>query len=157
MNGDGAASRQLFELLRAQFAAADIPLVGRFMKLPAFEDAHKRGEFQLYYGGWSEDYPDPENFFQLLYGKNAAPGSNNGSYVDPGYDKAYEAMRLMGNGPERLDHVRTMNRLIHEDVPLLFIYETLHFTVFQKRVRNFKNGLIPFEYMYLGLDAIPRA
>ena len=153
---DDTDTHQLFDLLRTQFAAAGIPLKGDFRGSRAVAAAKDRGHFQLKYGGWSEDYPDPENFFQLLYGKNAAPGSNAGSYVNPAYDKAYEAMRLMGNGPARLALIRTMNGIIKDDVPVLLLSEKLQFAMLQKWVGNFKSGLIPYEYMYLSVDTAAR-
>ena len=36
------------------------------------ERSHK-GTFQMFSLGWNADYPDPENFLQLLYGPNAPP------------------------------------------------------------------------------------
>ena len=71
----------------------------------------ENGNFQLASYGWVADYPDPENFYQLFYSRNAAAGHQLGSYANPAYDKAYEAMRLMPNGPERLGYIRTMNAL----------------------------------------------
>lgn len=149
---DNVNTRSLFELLRAQFAAVGIHLHGRFQTPSSAADARGSSDFQLKYNGWSADYPDPENFFQLLYSKNIAPGPNAGSYINPAYDRAYEAMRLMPNGPSRLESIRKMNSLIQEDVPILLLDEKLEFAVLQKRVRNFERGLIPYQYMYVRLD-----
>lgn len=142
----------LADLLRAQFAAAGIPLKADFQDLPTFSKSTSGGNFQLAWYGWVADYPDPENFFQLLYSRNAAPGPNSGSYVDPVYDKAYEAMRLMPNGPERLDDIRTMNGRIKDDVPLILAWDTLRFGVLQKWVGNFKRNLLQPEFMFLSVD-----
>ena len=143
----------LADLLRAQFAAAGIPVKADFQDFPTFSKATSGGNFQLAWTGWVADYPDPEDFFQLLYGPNAAPGPNNSSYVDAAYDRAYEAMRLMPNGPQRLDYIRAMNARIKEDVPVIVAYDLQRFGVLQKWVGNFKRNLLQPEFMYLSVDA----
>jgi oligopeptide transport system substrate-binding protein len=143
----------LFDLLRAQFAAVGIQLKADFMDAPSFVKALSGGNFQVATSGWNADYPDPENFFQLLTSKNVAPGPNYGSYSNPAYDKAYDAMRLMTNGPQRLDYIRSMNAMIKEDVPLILVYNSLKFGVLQNWVGNFKRNLMVQEHMYLSVDA----
>ncbi|MBC7664573.1 MAG: ABC transporter substrate-binding protein [Caulobacter sp.] len=147
-----AEYHNLFDLLRAQFATAGIQLKADFMDVPTFSKATSGGNFQLAWTGWVADYPDPENFYQLMYSKNAAPGPNSGSYADPAYDKAYEAMRLMPNGPQRLEYIRTMNARLKDDVPVMFAYDTLRFGVLQKWVGNFKRNLLQPEFMFLSVD-----
>jgi ABC-type transport system substrate-binding protein len=147
-----ADEHNLFDLLRAQFAAVGVQLKGEFMDTPTFIKAIEGGNFQMSYYGWVADYPDPEDFYQLLYSKNVAPGPNVGSYTNPAYDKAYEAMRLMPNGPQRLDYIRAMNALIKEDVPDILVYDTLRFGTLQKWVGNFKRNLFLQEHMFLSVD-----
>ena len=53
------------------------------------ERSHK-GTFQMFSLGWNADYPDAENFLQLLYGPNAPPNPNSASFADPEYDRLYE-------------------------------------------------------------------
>ena len=40
---------------------------------------------------WIADYPDGDNFMQLLYGPNTGQ-SNNACYRSPEYDKLYEQL-----------------------------------------------------------------
>ena len=42
--------------------------------------------------GWNADYPDAENFMQLLYGPNAGQ-ENNANFKLPAFDKLYEKSR----------------------------------------------------------------
>jgi len=148
----GADEHNMFDLLRAQFAAAGVRLKGDFMDEPTFLKAVGGGNFQVALYGWFADYPDPEEFFQLFISKNVAPGPNYGDYSNPAYDKAYEAMRLMPNGPQRLDYIRAMNALIKDDVPVILVYDTMRFGVLQNWVGNFKRNLMLEEHMYLSVD-----
>ena len=42
-----------------------------------------KGTFQMTAGGWLADYPDPENFLQLLYGPNEPPDPNSVVILQP--------------------------------------------------------------------------
>jgi ABC-type transport system substrate-binding protein len=146
-----ADTHNLADLLRAQFAAAGITLKANFQDLPTFLKLNEAGNFQLAWAGWNADYPDPEDFFQLLYSKNA-PSPNAGAYANPAYDQAYEAMRRMPDGPQRLAYIRAMNGLIKDDVPIILAYSRVRFGVVQKWVGNFKRNLFASEHMYLSVD-----
>jgi ABC-type transport system substrate-binding protein len=54
----------------------------------------------LYSANWSADYPDGENFMQLLYGPNSNE-SNAGCYRSDAYDQLYLKAEALPDGPER--------------------------------------------------------
>jgi ABC-type transport system substrate-binding protein len=146
------AAHNEFDLLKAQLAAIGVQAKGLFMDQPTFTKAVENGNFQLASFGWEADYPDPEDFYQLLYGRNVPPGSNWTGYANPAYDKAYEASRFMANGPERLAHLRAMNALIDDEVPMIVLFDPLKFELTQAWVGNFKRNLLIQEHMYLSVD-----
>ena len=146
------AAHNEFDLLRAQLAAIGVQAKGVFMDQPTFTKAAENGNYQLASFGWEADYPDPEDFYQLLYGRNAPPASNWTGYANPAYDKAYEASRFMANGPERLAYLRKMNALIADDVPMIVTFDPLKFESVQNWVGNFKRNLLAQEHMYLSVD-----
>jgi hypothetical protein len=59
--------------------------------------------YQIWSYGWIADYPDGDNFMQLLYGGNIGQ-SNVACYRSPTYDALYERSRLMPDSPDR-DHL----------------------------------------------------
>ena len=146
------AAHNEFDLLKSQLAAVGVQAKGIFMDQPTFTKAVENGNFQLASFGWEADYPDPEDFYQLLYGRNVPPGSNWTGYANAAYDKAYEASRFMANGPGRLAHLRTMNALVEDDVPLIVLFDPLKFETTQNWVGNFKRNLLIQEHMYLSVD-----
>ena len=87
---------------------------------PVWQEAIKKGTFQIVYSGWYADYPDPENFAFLLYGPNKRPGPNDCAYKRPEYDKLFEQMRIMDNGPERLALINKMRDMVVEDCPQIY-------------------------------------
>ena len=144
-----------FDLLRAQFAAIGVKLEASFADVPTFTKAIAGGKFQLAYYDWTADYPDAEDFYQLLYGKNGPPG-NIGACSNPAYDKAYEASRLMVNGPERFAIFKTMNALIADDAPVIGLFNPMRFVIHQKWVSNFKRNPLVVESMFLRVDPVAK-
>ncbi|MFW6188870.1 MAG: ABC transporter substrate-binding protein [Planctomycetota bacterium] len=78
----------------------------------------RAGALQTFTVGWILDYPDPENFLQLLYGPNKTPnGPNKTMYDDPEYNRLFERMRAMPNNEKRLEIIRRMRRIFVRDMP----------------------------------------
>ena len=148
-----AETHDFFDLMRAQLAAIGIQLKASFSDLPAFIKAASGGNFQIAYANWEADYPDGEDFYQLLYGRNLAPGPNTGAWANAAYDSAYEASRLLPNGPARYAYFKTMNALIGDETPMIALYDPLLFGIHQKWVSNFKRNPLTSENIYLRVDA----
>ena len=146
------ATRTSFDLSKAKFAAAGVQLKGVFSDFPTYLRSVETGNFQISDSAWQADYPDAENFYQLLYGKNGPPGSNHSGFANAAYDKAYEAARLMPSGPERLALFKVMNEIIKDEVPIIIGRNTLRFGITQKWLSNFKRNLLAPEFMYLDID-----
>jgi ABC-type oligopeptide transport system substrate-binding subunit len=69
-------------------------------KWPENRKKSKLGKLQSWFLGWTADYPDGENFYQLLYGPNCG-SSNDGCFQLPEYDATYEKAVNLPPGPER--------------------------------------------------------
>jgi ABC-type oligopeptide transport system substrate-binding subunit len=96
------------------------------------QDKVDKGNFQITGYGWHADYPDPENFFFLFYGRNAPPqGNNNSRYKNPEFDRIFEKMSTMDNTPERLKLVHQLNDILVEDAPILLLDHNVNFSLNQ--------------------------
>jgi oligopeptide transport system substrate-binding protein len=155
--GATADTRMRADLMKAKFAAAGVQLKPVFNDWPTFLRALESGNFQLTDSSWLADYPDAENFYQLLYSKNGPPGSNHTAFNNAAYDKAYEVSRLMAGGPERLALFKTMNEIIKDEVPIIIGQISLRFGITQKWVGNLKRNLLTPEFMYLDVDMARKA
>lgn len=80
-----------------------------------FNQAIKNRQAPFFFMGWTFDYPDAENVFQLFYGPNQTPGTNNFNYHNEEYDKLYEKSRTMPQSPERTAIYRKMNQIIIDE------------------------------------------
>lgn len=148
----GADTRNLFDFYKTRAAQVGVQLKGGFTDNPTFIKNVEGGNFQIASYGWAADYADPEDFYQLLYSKNVAPGPNFPSFSNGAYDKAYEASRFMANGPQRIAYFKTMNDILRDEVPVIIQYNSLRFGITQKWMSNFKRNLMVPEYAFIDID-----
>ncbi|GBL45024.1 dipeptide-binding ABC transporter, periplasmic substrate-binding component [Sulfuriferula multivorans] len=122
-SGPDAASR--LSWMTKQFAKLNIQLVVRSTDFNRFQDKMRRGTEQIFEWGWNADYPDPENFLFLLYGPNMKVGKNGenaANYSNPEYDRLFDQMKYLDNGPERQAIIDRMVNIVRVDSPWLFGY-----------------------------------
>jgi ABC-type transport system substrate-binding protein len=118
-----------------------------------------QGNYQLASAGWGADYPDPENYYFLLYSKNFPPaGANYARYSNPEFDALYEKMAQMENTPERLELVHKMNQFIGEEAPMIFNFNKAYYVVVQPWApRTHANMMMEGGVKYAIADPILRA
>ena len=137
----GTDDRALMNWYRKQFEKLGIQLVIRGTDYNRFQEKMRSGAAQIFVWGWNADYPDPENFFFLLYGPNAKVkqgGENAGNYTNPEFDHLFEQMRNMDNGPERQRIIDKMQTILRQDAPWLFGYYPKDFALLHSWYKNLK-------------------
>src|SRR5690606_33760768 len=92
-------ARQRGEHFAQNMAAIGIRVKVESATWPEYLERLRARTFQLAGAAWMADYPDPENFMQLLYGPNAPPGANNASYDNPEFNRLHERIATMTDGP----------------------------------------------------------
>jgi ABC-type oligopeptide transport system substrate-binding subunit len=110
----------------------DVQLVVRSTDYNRFQEKLVKGAAQLFYFGWNADYPDPENFLFLLYGpqgKVKHQGENAANYANAEYDRLFEKMRAMENGPERLAIIGRMQQILRHDAPWVWGFHPKDYTL----------------------------
>ena len=76
------------------------------------------------------DYPDPENFLFLLYGPNGKVkhgGENATNYNNPEFDKLFNEIKNMANGPARQQKINAALTILREDSPWLWGFYPIDF------------------------------
>jgi ABC-type transport system substrate-binding protein len=76
--------------------------------------AAKACKLMMWESSWGADYPDGDNFMQLLYGPNTGQ-SNNGCYESKAFDAFYEKSRELPDSPERNRLFLEMSRQMEVD------------------------------------------
>lgn len=141
----GPEAKSRMDWFRKQFAKLDIQLVIRATDYNRFQDKMTKGSEQIFEWGWNADYPDPENFLFLLYGPNSkvgAGGENAANYRNPEFDRLFERMKDMDNGPERQAVIDAMVRIAREDAPWVYAFHPKSFGLRHGWVKNAKPNLM---------------
>ncbi len=157
----GPEAKSRMDWFRKQFARLDIQLVIRATDYNRFQDKMSKGSAQIFEWGWNADYPDPENFLFLLYGPNrkvGTGGENAANYQNPEFDRLFEKMKDMDNGPARQAVIDAMVRIAREDAPWIFAFHPKSFGLRHGWVKNAKPNLMTHNLLkYRRLDPAARA
>jgi len=90
---------------------------------------------QLFDGGWCADYPDPENFADVLFHSGAQ--QNLGKYSSPALDAILEEARTEQDVAMRIALYQQAEELIVRDAPALFIMHGITYMLVKPYVRGF--------------------
>ncbi len=157
----GVDDKPTLNWYRKQLAKLGIQLVLRTTDYNQFQQKMANGNAQLFRWGWNADYPDPENFFFLLFGDNAKVGSggeNAANYRNPEFDRLFRIMRNQADGPERMALIRQMQGILRHDAPWVFGVHPKSFSLRHEWYRNFKPNLMANNGLkYLRIDGMLRA
>jgi oligopeptide transport system substrate-binding protein len=104
-------SRQFTQLWKKHLDAIGVRMTVQAAKWPDNRKKSKLGQLQMWQVAWGADYPDGENFYQLLYGPNCG-SSNDSCFQLPEFDALYDKAATTPPGPERNAIYQRMARLI---------------------------------------------
>lgn len=153
-----AAGRVQVGILQKMIERLGIKVELRSTRANVFQDKLLKGQHQFITYGWFADYPDPENFVFLLYGPNKRPGPNSSNYANPVYDKLFEQMRALDDGPERLALIKQMRDIAVEDCPWIPLYHNVSLSLNYDWLKNVKAHPIANDAgQYRSVDAEKRA
>jgi len=139
--GGGPGGKSRLDWYRKQFQKIDIQLEFRTSDWNRFQEKIRTGNTQLFFLGWNADYPDPENFMFLLHGPQGAVkhgGENKANYANPEFDRLFEQMKNMENGPERQDIIDRMVAVLRQDAPWVWGYHPKDYSLYHAWLANVK-------------------
>ena len=140
----GSEDRQRMEFVQRGFETLGVKVKASENTFARMLQKEDTGDFSIVDGtGWGADYPDPENYFFLYYSKNFPPaGKNICRYKNPEFDRMFEQMATMENGPERLAIVHRMTDLLAEDCPVILTFHKAFYTTVQPWAPRTHNNLM---------------
>jgi len=104
-------ARQGDELWKKNMDAISIRIVFKKDKTPELRKMARLGRIPMRTDGWNADYPDAENYMQLLYGPNAGQ-ENQARFKLPEFDALYDSARTLPDSPERTALFDRMTELV---------------------------------------------
>ncbi|MDH4273582.1 MAG: ABC transporter substrate-binding protein, partial [Gammaproteobacteria bacterium] len=160
VTGEGPDDLARFAWFRKQFEKLAVQLVFRNTSYNRFQEKMRKGNAQIFMWGWNADYPDPENFFFLLYGPNGKvehDGENAANYHNAQFDALFDQMKNMDNGPARQALIDRMNDVLRADGPWLWGFHPKEFALSHQWYYNVKPNLMAHNTLqYKRIDAAAR-
>ncbi|MGZ5066565.1 MAG: ABC transporter substrate-binding protein [Usitatibacter sp.] len=150
-------SRLFLQLWKKDMDAIGVRMEVDIAKWPEHRKQSKAQQLQTWQLAWGADYPDGENFYQLLYGPNCG-SSNDGCFELPEFDRLYEKASAMPPGPERTAVYQQMARLVAAYAPFKLLSHRKYNYMLQPWTLAWRKHPILHEgYKYVDIDLERRA
>ncbi len=145
-------SRQSDELWKREMDAIGLRIEFRKDRVPDLRKMARQGKLMMRSDGWNADYPDAENFMQVLYGPNIGQ-ANDSRFNLPAFDALYVKARALPDGPARTALFGQMNDLILAYAPFRMTYHRLEDPLAQPWVHDYVPHPISAEtWRYIDVD-----
>jgi ABC-type transport system substrate-binding protein len=140
------------ELWRKCLNAIGLDVVFKSDKKTEIIKASRLGKVQMFESNWFADFPDADNFYQLLWGENRGR-ANYARFNLPAYNLLYEKARLLPDSPERNALYFRMNQLIHAYNPWVPLTHPVSADLTQPWLKNYKRHPVEFtQWRYLDVQ-----
>jgi ABC-type transport system substrate-binding protein len=143
--------RQQDELWKKALDSIGVRMEVQKDKFPELLKLERQCKLMMRTASWIADWPDAENFMQLLYGPNTGQ-NNNACAKIPEYDRLYEKSVRLPPGPERDKLYHEMTRLIEAYAPWRLDVLTYRNMLVQPRIQGYrKHPILHNEWAYIDI------
>jgi ABC-type transport system substrate-binding protein len=150
-------SRQEDEQWKKNMDAIGLHIEFRKDRLQELRKMARQGKMPMRTDGWNADYPDAENFMQLLYGPNVGQ-ENHARFNLPEFNRLYEAARRLPDSPERTRLFDQMTEIVLAYAPWRMMEHRIEDHLVQPWIRNYKpHPMRQSVWQYLDVDTGRRA
>ncbi|MES2258685.1 MAG: ABC transporter substrate-binding protein [Pseudomonadota bacterium] len=144
------------ELWRKNLNAIGLRVIFKSDKKTEIIKASRLGKVMMFETNWIADFPDGDNFFQLLYGPNSGR-ANYARFDLPAYNQRYEQARVLGDTPQRRRLYRELSQLIHAYNPWVLLTHPISADIRQPWLKNYRRHPVELtNWRYLDLDVAAR-
>lgn len=160
LNSGGGRNLLVAEAVQQQLGEyLGIPVSLKIVEFARHLDEIDHGRAPFFRLGWVADYPDPESFLNLYYGKlvprdpTAASPLNSTRYRIPRYDALFEAARSQLDRHHRNELFAQAEQVAIADAPMLLLFYDEDYRLLQPYVRGYRNNAMDRrQYMYIWFD-----
>lgn len=136
---------------QAEYFKSQLALIGIKLKIvknnfKQYLEKSRTGHLQFFQDGWTLDYPDAENIFQLLISLNHPPGPNASFYSRPELDAMYEKLSKLPDGEEKKALILKMEKMVNDDLPWVMQYYSRNFILYHDYVKNYRPSDLIWSY-----------
>jgi oligopeptide transport system substrate-binding protein len=153
-------------LLLGQSVQQDLALVGIDVALkpvawgPLLEAIREPRNVDLFMLAWEADFPDPENFLEVLLSKQQWGSNNDTFFYNPEFDRLLNQAAPIADLARRFELYRKAERIIIAQAPWVFLYHPVSYVIRQPWVHDYVlNPMRPsrFEKVWLSPTQRPAA
>ena len=143
LNEGGGRNTQIAEAVQNQLKEIGINVRLQILQFAQHLDNIDAGRVDFFRLGWIADYPDPENFLNLWYGKNVPSDPkeksplNSFRYQNKKYDELFEEAIKIIDIKERYKKYLEAEQLGVSEAPVLFIFYDEDYRLVQPWVRGY--------------------
>ncbi len=122
----------------------------------SFEKKEEDGAFAksaIFRGGWSADFPSPESFLNLFYGKNVPKSlkepsrMNQSRYINPNFDGLFEQGKRATKLSVQMDFFSQAERELMKNPPMIPLWYKGDYEIVYSNIRNlYLNSLNIFNF-----------
>lgn len=155
---NSSTARQMAEYFKQNMEKIGLKVNIISTSWPQFTTKIREKKAQVWGIAWLADYPDAENFLQLLYGQNISPGPNGSNYKNKEFDELYQKAGHLPPGPERAKLYQQMRDIVVKDMPWVPGAHRLTYIAEHGWLKNFKyHSIINDYFKYLRIDTKARS
>ena len=118
--GFGAAVPQYLEVMLEQWRSLGIEIEIQQTEWATFLQDVNEKKYQMFTLGWIADYPDPENFLDLLF--HSESNNNHTNYGNPEVDRLLEEARTELDRERRFEIYNQVEQMILDDAPWVWTW-----------------------------------
>ena len=150
-------ARERDELWKKNLDAIGIRVTFKYDKMPELRKMGRKGQIPMRDDGWNADYPDAENFMQLLYGPSVGQ-ANYSRFNLPEFNKLFDEARTLPDSAARTALFDKMTELVVAYAPWRVRVNDIEDTLANGWVRNYVPHPMRNEgWMYMDVDEAQRA
>jgi ABC-type transport system substrate-binding protein len=150
-------ARQENEQWQKSMNAIGLKIAFRTDKMQEMRKMARQGKIPMRTDGWNADYPDAENFMQLLYGPNVGQ-ENHARFSLPAFDQLYDAAHRLPDSPERTRLFDRMTELVIAYAPWRLMEHRIEDHLLQPWIGNYKPHPVRYAiWRYVDVDSARRS
>ena len=88
--------------------------------------ARQAHEYDMFYGSWGQDYPDPQDWLYALFDSSQIDVGNDPAYSNPQFDKLVRDANALADKSKQADRMKMYNdaeQMLLKDAPIVPLYQ----------------------------------
>src|SRR5262249_47798165 len=102
--------------------------------------ARQAHEYEMFYGSWGQDYPDPQDWLYALFDSRQIDVGNDPAYNNPEFDKLVRDANAMADPAklaERMQKYNQAEQMMLKDAPIVPLYQAQRYWLISPKWKGY--------------------